>query len=104
MLSGFLALILISLLTKPEPRENIAQFFDNMKLLSDKSDKTGASKPPAAEHGKDLILLDLPGWLKADRWKGFFRRYQEDLVGFTLSWGMVGALVLLAWGIMQIGK
>ncbi len=105
MLAGFLALILVSSLTKPEPQEKIVQFFQNMRLLSDsQSNQAGGAKPLAAEHGKDLILLDLPGWLKADRWKGFFRRYREDLVGFVLSWGMVGALVLLAWGIMQIGK
>jgi len=32
----------------------------------------------------------------------FFRRYREDLVGFLLSWLVVGFLILLAWGIMQI--
>jgi hypothetical protein len=50
----------------------------------------------AAERGEDLILLDLPGWLTAERWRGFFRRYREDLVGFILAWVSVGFLVLVA--------
>ena len=55
-----------------------------------------------AQRGQDLILLDLPGWLSAGRWRGFFRRYREDLVGFVLAWATVGVLVLMAWGLMQI--
>jgi hypothetical protein len=49
-------------------------------------------------------MLDLPGWLTAERWKGFFRRYREDLVGFLLAWGSVGFLIGSAWLVMQIGK
>ena len=52
----------------------------------------------------DLVLLDLPGWLARERWRGFFRRYREDLVGFLLGWATVAGLVGAAWGLMQIGK
>lgn len=104
MLSGFIAFFVISLLTKPEDKEMTEAFFDKMRRSSDTEDRlpdgTGA---PAGEKGKELLLVDLPGWLKAERWKGFFRRYHEDLVGFVMAWLFVGALVLLAWGIMQIG-
>ena len=115
MLIGFASLIVVSLLTKAENEDRIAAFFDNMERLSDKTGVEGevqlgaaatgvvtAKKPLAKDYGQDLILLDLPGWFTADRWKGFFKRYREDIVGFFLSWGMVGFLVLVAWGIMQI--
>ena len=59
--------------------------------------------PLAYKSGDDLLLLDLPGWLKKDRWTNFFFRYKEDLAGFFLSWLFVAVLILLAWGIMQIG-
>jgi len=36
------------------------------------------------------------GWWKKESWRNFFRRYREDLVGFYLSWVMVGLLTLLA--------
>ena len=60
--------------------------------------------PMAADQGKDLILLDVTGFLGRQRWRGFFRRYREDLVGFVLAWAAVGLLVLMAWAIMQIGR
>ncbi|NLZ00175.1 MAG: hypothetical protein GXY25_06520, partial [Pirellulaceae bacterium] len=54
--------------------------------------------------GQDLLLLDLTGWLTRQRWRRFFHRYREDLVGFLLAWATVALLVGLAWGLMQIGK
>ncbi|HPG38876.1 MAG TPA: sodium:solute symporter family protein [bacterium] len=100
MLAGFTTLIIVSLLTKAEDPQRIDRFFDNMNRLSD----TGVAikeKPLAKDHGKDLILLDVTGWFSKKRWQGFRKRYREDIVGFFLAWGMVGLLVLLAWGIMQ---
>jgi Na+/proline symporter len=105
MLSGTIAFIVVSLLTPPEDKERVEQFFDNMNRSSDGENlREGKAKPLAAERGQDLILLDLPGWLTAARWRGFFHRYREDLVGFLLAWATVGLLVLSAWGLMQIGK
>ncbi len=105
MLAGFSALILFSLITKPEPKENVDAFFDSMNRLTDNDvvDKLGY-KPEAKEYGKDLILVDAPGWFSKERWKGFPQRYKEDLVGFVLAWGVVVIIVGMAWGLMQLGK
>jgi len=97
LLAGSAALIMVSLLTRPEDPQRIARFFDAMNRSSD------GEPVPAADRGQDLLLTDLPGWLSRDRWRGFFRRYREDLVGFGLAWAAVGALIALAWAIMQIG-
>jgi Na+/proline symporter len=103
-LVGVVALVAVSALTRPEEKERIERFFDNMRRSTDREGLAeGQLKPPAAEVGQDLILLDLPGWLSAARWRGFFRRYREDVVGFILAWGAVGLLILAAWGLMQIG-
>ena len=59
---------------------------------------------PAERGGKDLLLLDLPGWLTAALWHNFCPRYREDLAGFALAWLTVALLVLTAWGLMQLGK
>jgi Na+/proline symporter len=105
MLAGFSALVLVSLLTKPEEKERIDAFFDNMNRISDAEGLTkGQQKPLAADHGKDLVFLDITGWLKATRWRGFFGRYKEDVFGFLLAWGFVALLILLAWSILQIGR
>ena len=103
-LVGVVVFVVVSLLTRPEDKERIERFFENMRRSTDREGLAeGQPKPPAAEVGQDLMLLDLPGWLSARRWRGFFRRYREDLVGFVLAWGAVGLLVLAAWGLMQIG-
>lgn len=96
--------ILVSLLTRPEDGQRIERFFDAMHRSTDREGlPAGQPKPAAAELGQDLLLLDLPGWLAAARWRNFFRRYREDLVGFALAWLTVGLMVLAAWGLMQIG-
>jgi len=97
-LIGFGLFVLVSLLTRPEDRGQIEQFFDKMRYTSDEPGTL------AAERGQDMLLLDLPGWFTAERWQGFFRRYREDLIGFLLGWATVGGLILLAWAILQIGK
>jgi Na+/proline symporter len=103
MLSGFLVFWLVSLLTRPEDSERMESFFDNMRRKSD-ADYTGPDglKPLGELTGDDLLLLDLPGWGKKERRRNFFRRYREDLVGFALSWVMVGLLILIAWSLMQL--
>lgn len=102
MLVGFSLLILVSLMTKPEDKSQIDRFFDNMLRLSDDDKKKDGVKPLAADLGHDLLLLDLPSWFTAERWKGFLRRYREDWTGFLYAWLFVGGLILLAWAIMQI--
>lgn len=103
MLSGFFIFWLISILTKAEDKKKINEFFDNMRRKSDAKEPGPDGKKPLAElSGDDLLLLDLPGWKRRERWKNFFRRYREDLSGFVLSWMVVGLLILLAWGILQI--
>ena len=59
-------------------------------------------KPLASLTGDDLLLLDLPGWGRRERWSNFFKRYREDIAGFLLSWVVVALLILLAWGILKI--
>ncbi|MGA2065441.1 MAG: sodium:solute symporter family protein [Thermoguttaceae bacterium] len=104
-LAGFACFIVVSLVTRREQPERIAQFFDNQDRSTDREGlPDGRVKPLAAERGQELLLLDAPGWFTARRWQGCFRRYREDLVGFVLAWGVVALLVLAAWGLMQIGR
>ncbi len=105
MLLGSGVLVVVSLLTRPEEPARIEAFFDKLRRSSDTPDlASGQAAPLAAQRGEDMILADLPGWFSAERWQGFFRRYREDLVGFTLAWGFVGLLIVSAWALMQIGK
>jgi Na+/proline symporter len=103
MLTGFFVFWLVSILTRPEDKVKTEMFFDNMRRKSDAVPSViDGKKPYASETGDDLLLLDLPGWLRKKRWINFFSRYREDLTGFFLSWLVVGVLILLAWSILQI--
>ncbi len=103
MFSGFFVFWFVSILTRPEDKQKNAAFFDNMRRKSDASYReSDGKKPLAGATGEELLLLDLPGWLHKDRWTGFTKRYREDIAGFLLSWIVVGVLILLAWGILQL--
>jgi Na+/proline symporter len=103
MLSGFFVFWLVSILTKSEDKVKNEAFFDNMRRKSDaKKSGNDGKKPLASETGEELLILDLPGWLHRDRWTNFLSRYREDIVGFLLGWLVVGALILFAWGILQL--
>jgi len=103
-LAGIVSFVVMSLLTRREDTARIEKFFENQQYSTDFEDMpTGAPKPKASDIGKDLLLLDLPGWLSTERRRDFWRRYREDIVGFILAWLTVGALILIAWLIIQIG-
>ena len=70
-----------------------------MSRSSDVED--GAHRPPAGESGRELLLLDLPGWFAAARWRDFLRRHREDVLGFVLAWGVVALTIALAWAVVR---
>jgi Na+/proline symporter len=109
MLGGCFSFVVVGLLGPAEDPRRLARFFDRMARNDDQeatpadetlADATGSG---AVRSGRDLLLLDLPGWLRRERWRGFFQRYREDLLGFALAWLTVAVLIASAWGLMQIG-
>ncbi|HPA20922.1 MAG TPA: sodium:solute symporter family protein [Verrucomicrobiae bacterium] len=99
MLAGTALLVVVSLLTPPESEARIGAFFDKMRRTSDV--REGAARPLAGESGQELLLLDLPGWFDAARWRGFLRRHREDVLGFLLAWGVVALTIGLAWAVVR---
>ena len=81
LLSGIAALVVVSLMTKPEPEAASDEFFQRFEEPVE-----GTAKP-----GTRLMLADLGHGLK----KG--GHYGEDIKGFFLGWGMVALLVGLTW-------
>ncbi len=101
MLLGFAILLVVSLLTPPEEPARVEAYFRKLETLAE-ADRTPGASPRAADHGQALLLLDLPGWLKAERRRRFGYRYREDWLGFLLAWIFVGVLVGLAWMVLQL--
>jgi Na+/proline symporter len=85
LLAGSTALVVVSLLTTPEPADRIASFFDRLETSSDDAGPDAGARRP-------LLLVNL---LRARRVVGErgWRVFREDLGGFAIAWILVAALV-----------
>ena len=83
LVAGIVALVVVSLLTRPEPAESIDSLFGRLQTSSD--DVPAAVDDP-------LLLVNALHLRRAAAGRGW-RAYREDLGGFALGWMMVIALV-----------
>jgi Na+/proline symporter len=96
---GILALIVISLLTAPEPASRIEDFFERLQTSSDGEPQPGAPGGSAARPAaQPLLLVNLLRLGRAAGTKGW-GTYREDLGGFAVGWLLV-LLVVLATAVM----
>ncbi|HXW07508.1 MAG TPA: sodium:solute symporter family protein [Vicinamibacterales bacterium] len=97
---GSVALVVVSLLTEPEPRDKMAAFFDRLQTSSDGDSAVvhgraaAAAETPAASRGttQPLLLVNLLRPARAAAGRGW-RVYRDDLGGFALGWVLVIVLV-----------
>ena len=80
LLVGIVALVVVSLVTRPEPAEQIDSFFGRLKTPSDET----SSGP--------LLLVNLLRARSAAGGRGW-RTFREDLGGFAIGWTVVVLLV-----------
>jgi Na+/proline symporter len=95
---GIVALIVVSLLTAPEPAPTMASFFNRLDTSSDEDGRVivGEAAPvQAAADGatQPLLLVNLLNLGRASGGRGW-RAYREDLGGFAVAWVLVIALVV----------
>jgi Na+/proline symporter len=84
--AGSIALVVVSLLTAPEPAPQIADFFHRLETPSDSPDSSATRRP--------LLLVNLLHLRRAAGGQGW-RAFREDLTGFAVGWAIVIALVSL---------
>jgi Na+/proline symporter len=85
--AGIVALVVVSLVTAPEPADRTESFFTRLRTSSD--------EPQAAD--RPLLLVSVLQLGRAAAWRGW-RAFREDLVGLALGFGLVAALVVAtAW-------
>ena len=89
LLAGIVLLVVVSLVTGPEPSQALDSFFQRLQTSSDQDGVPG--RRAAGQH--PLLLVDL---LHLGRWRaaGTLGRYREDLWGFGLGWVIVFVLVI----------
>ena len=88
---GTAALVVVSLLTPPEPAARVDDFFQRLRVSSDPPAPGTVAAPPADQ---PLLLVSLLHLRRAAAGRGW-RAFREDMGGFALGWLMVIVLVVL---------
>ena len=101
MLLGCFTLIVVSLLTKPEPKAMLDAFYERLQSPSYLDEETGEEKA-VTDEGHDLLVANVFNLGLRQGWGPFYRRFRVDINGFVLAFGVVGALILLARGILLL--
>jgi len=84
LLVGTASLVVVSLLTRPEPAPAVESFFDRLQTSSDGTGRAGPDP---------LLLVNVLHPLRATAGRGW-RAYREDLGGFAFGWVLVVVLVI----------
>ena len=107
--TGVVTLVVVSLLTPPEPKEAMENFFGRLDTPSslpghegdpfDGSDRSDIAREAAAS-GQQSIIVNLLALRKAAHGAGL-GAYREDVVGFALGWAWVLALLAALWAMFR---
>jgi Na+/proline symporter len=88
---GVIALVVVSLLTRPEPEERIHDLFERLQTSSDPAAAPMREQPvPANQPLLFVNLLRLRRAAGAQGWSA----YREDLGGFAVGWVIVFVMVV----------
>jgi Na+/proline symporter len=92
--AGVVALVVVSLLTRPEPPAQVKSFFDRMQTSSDTHPLAAAPGRAAefSEAPRPLLLVNILRLRSAAAGRGW-RAFAEDLGGLAVGFAMVAALV-----------
>jgi Na+/proline symporter len=115
LLAGAITLVVVSLLTPPEPREKTESFFGRLQTptgLPGRADSEdfdiSVEKPDEqalesyAKAGEQSLLVNLLNPRKGSAGIGFWRAYSGDLRGFIIGSGLAAALVLFTWLFLKL--
>ncbi len=123
LLAGFLALVLGSLLTSPEPTGKIRDLFARFDISTDLSAALAAEvrgrdkahelegleeskiemlRQKTAESGQQLLFSTIFSAQRRGTGVPLLKACKQDLVGLLYCWGVVALLVGIAWFILQL--
>src|SRR5574340_566823 len=92
LLAGILALVIVSLLSRPEPEPRLESFFARLETPSDQDkslavavdriESSPQAGPENAAAGRQLVLANLFHLRRGAYGQGLLRAYRDDLAGF----------------------
>ena len=92
LLVGIVALVGVSLLTRPEPADKIESFFGRLQTSSDVADHQSKDHE-LTRSPTPLLLVNLLRLRQGAAGRGW-RAYRDDLSGFAIGWVLVISLVI----------
>jgi Na+/proline symporter len=107
--AGIVTLVVVSLLTPPEPTDKLRSFFDRLQIPSDGPNKDAmkvghiapaemeAQLQESARAGKQLLLVNLLNLRRGARGFGILHAYRDDVKGFATGWGITLGLIVIVW-------
>lgn len=99
--AGFLVMIVVSLLTRPESEDRVKTFFERLDTRSEIDPATGEEKV-IREPGHDLLIVHLLNPGLKDGWRKFYERFRVDINGLLLAFGVVVLLIAIAKGLLYL--
>ena len=106
----------MSLLTRPEPRRRLDQFYALLdtpvgmeKTLKDQGfdivyeggEVEAPAEPPAVEKPRQRLIMAGP-FRKG--WRLNFTNFSDDIIGFLAAWGFVAFVIIITIALTWIGK
>ena len=88
---GIAALVVVSLLTQPEPEDRIHDLFERLQTSSDPLQETSVREQPVLAK-QPLFLVNVLRLRRAAGAQGW-SAYREDLGGFAIGWLIVFVVV-----------
>jgi Na+/proline symporter len=123
LLGGSVGLVIVSLLTRPESESVVARFFSQLQTPSDlardgsaprgssaekpeecvEKEPDGDQEPArwAAEHGRQLLFVNLLHLRRGAHGIDFFKAYRDDLRGLLMGSALCAGLVGGLWLFLQ---
>ena len=103
VLAGTATLIVVSLLTSPEPGAALESFFGRLATPSDGGEEWKRVDPrTVSEQGRQLIVVNLFHMRRGAAGVPLLQAYRMDLKGFAIGWAIAAGLVAFAWLIFKV--
>ena len=111
LMSGILALVLVSWITPEERRDRVASFFGRLDTPAEGADadsQVDLEEPsPAdirrnAEAGRQSLLVNLLRIRRGSAGLPFWHAFSQDLRGFLIGSALAIGLVLLTWAFLAL--
>lgn len=99
--AGFLTLVVISLLTRPESEDRVKEFFERLDSRSELDPASGEEKV-IREPGHDLLVVHLLNPGLKEGWRKFYERFRADINGLLVAFAVVGLLIAIAKGLLYL--